>query len=72
MNVVMKNFIMYRYAEMALMLLGLLLFFLLPNQTLWKGIGIGLFMQASLMLSLDYFAEKRGAEYLQRITTLSQ
>jgi len=72
MNVVMKNFVIYRYVEITLMILGLILFFYFPSQTFWKGLGIGLFIQASLMLSLDYFAEKRGTEYLKHVTTLTE
>lgn len=72
MNVVMKNFVFYRYVEFALMLCGLILFFVSPSQTIWKGLGIGLFIQASLLLSLDFFAEKRGTEYLKQLTTLSK
>lgn len=70
MEVVMKNFIIYRYLEIVLIILGLSLFVFFPIQTFWKGIGIGLFIQASLMLSLDYFAEKRGKDYLKQLTTL--
>ena len=35
-----------------------------------KGIGIGLFIQAALMLSLDFFAEKRGHEYLNYLINI--
>jgi hypothetical protein len=72
MNVVMKNFVVYRHVEIALMVLGLLFFCYFPNHTFWKGLGIGLFIQASLMLSLDYFAEKRGTDYLKQLTTLTK
>jgi hypothetical protein len=71
MEVVMKNFVIYRYIEMALIVLGLFLFFYFQSGNFWKGIGIGLCIQASLMLSLDYFAEKRGAEYLQNLFSLN-
>ncbi|MEO8236291.1 MAG: hypothetical protein ABI549_12805 [Flavobacterium sp.] len=33
MNVVMKNFVIYRYVEIALMLCGLILFLVFPSQT---------------------------------------
>jgi len=72
MNVVMNNFVVYRYVELGLLMLGLILFFYFPIRTFWKGIGIGLFVQVILMLSLDYFAEKRGIEYLQQLTTLDK
>jgi len=65
MKVVMKNFIIYSYVEIALAIIGLTLFFLFAKLPFFKGIGLGLIMQASLMLTLAYFAEKRGAEYLK-------
>ncbi|OAQ38951.1 hypothetical protein A5893_13010 [Pedobacter psychrophilus] len=70
MELVMKNFVVYRYVEIALMLLGLILYFYFPSISFWKGIGLGLFMQAGFMLLLDFFAEKRGKEYLQHLTIL--
>ncbi len=72
MKIVMKNFVIYRYVEMALTILGLILFFFFPSQTFWKGVGVGLFIQSILMLSFDYFAEKRGTEYLQYLTTINK
>jgi len=64
MQVVMKNFLTYRYVEIALILVGLLLMFGPLSGDVWRGAGIGLFIQASLMLALDFFAERRGGEYL--------
>jgi hypothetical protein len=29
-----------------------------------KGIGLGLFIKASIVLTLDFFAERQGIEYL--------
>jgi hypothetical protein len=72
MEVVMKNFVIYRYVEIALLLLGIFLFLFFPNQSFWKGVGLGLFIQAGLMLTLDYFAEKRGFEYQRFIKELAQ
>lgn len=72
MKEVMKNFVIYRYVEIIVIILGLILFFYFPIHTFWRGIGIGLFIQVSLMLSLDYFAEKRGAKYLEYLTTLEK
>jgi hypothetical protein len=71
MEVVMKNFVVYRYVEIALMLAGILLYLFFPKQSFWKGIGLGLLIQAGLMLTLDYFAEKRGTEYQQYLKTLN-
>jgi hypothetical protein len=64
MNIVMKNFVIYRWIEIFLMSLGLVFFFYFSSQSLMEGIGSGLFIQSALMLFLDYFAEKRGFEYL--------
>jgi multidrug transporter EmrE-like cation transporter len=64
MKTVMKNFVLYRWIEIALIVIGLLMFLFLEPQTLAKGIGLGLFIQSSFMLLLDYFAESRGKTYL--------
>ncbi len=68
MKVVMKNFIVYRYVEIGLLIFGLLAMFYFGNNLFLKGIGIGLFSQSALMLSLDFFAERRGADYIALLT----
>jgi hypothetical protein len=65
MEKVMKNFVIFRYVEICLILLGIILMYSSLNDTLWRGIGLGLFMQASIVLSLDFFAERRGHIYLE-------
>lgn len=68
METVMKNFILYRYTEITLAIIGMGLFFFFRNhesQVFWKGLGLSLFMMALIALSADYFAEKRGAVYLK-------
>lgn len=65
MNTVMKNFVIYRYIEIGLIIAGLLLYFIINKDELLKGIGFGLAIQSLLMLVLDLFAEKRGADYLE-------
>ncbi len=70
MEVVMKNFIVYRYVEIALAILGIALFFYFNNnqaQSFWKGVGIALAIMALLALTADYFAEKRGDIYLTQL-----
>lgn len=67
MEKVMANFTLYRYAEIALLLLGVGLFVYFRNnngQLFWKGMGVGLAMMALLAFTVDYFAAKRGEEYL--------
>jgi drug/metabolite transporter (DMT)-like permease len=71
MEVVMKNFILYRYTEIALALIGLFLLFYFRNQAaqqFWSGLGMGLFCMALLALGADYFAEKRGHIYMKGLT----
>jgi hypothetical protein len=60
----MQKFVLYRRVEISLLVLGLLFFFYFNPESLIKGLGIGLAIQSALMLFLDYFAEKRGFEYL--------
>ena len=70
MEKVMKNFVYYRYFEISMILLGVVLMFSLSNYGFWKGFGLGLFIQCAVLLSLDFFAEKRGHNYLQHIQTI--
>ena len=76
METVMKNFVTYRYVEIGLAILGIIFYFTLSTQTfttsLLKGLGLGLAIQAILMLSLDFFAEKRGHEYLDTLIQLEK
>jgi hypothetical protein len=71
MNKVMKNFVLYRYVEITLIFIGALLFFTSANTNFWRGLGLGLFLQASLVLTLDYFAERRGFNYLNYLNSFS-
>lgn len=70
MDVVMKNFVVYRWVEIALAFLGLLLYFFFNQNDMIKGIGVGLSVQSLLMLLLDFFAEKRGHTYLHFLKEL--
>jgi hypothetical protein len=72
MEGVMKNFVRYRYFEIAMMTLGVLLMFGLSHYTFWKGLGLGLFMQCAILLSLDFFAEKRGYAYIETLQRINQ
>ena len=70
MQTVMKNFIIYRYAEIALALAGIALFICFRNnesRLFWKGLGLTLAIQALLMLGADYFAEQRGKLYVKNL-----
>lgn len=65
MDKVLSNFVIYRYVEIALIVLGIVLMYSSMNDTFWRGIGLGLFIQASIVLSLDFFAERRGHIYMK-------
>ena len=70
MEVVMKNFVLYRYVEIALALLGIALLFYFNSkeaQLFWKGLGMALAIMALLALTADYFAETRGNIYLTQL-----
>lgn len=70
MEKVMKNFVIYRWVEIALILAGVILIFLFrsnPDRSLLFGLGIMLAIQASIMLGADSFAEKRGDLYKKEL-----
>jgi hypothetical protein len=70
MDVVVKNFKIYKWIEIALLAAGIALAFALRGKDLWYAVGLGLIIQSSLMLVLDLFAEKRAGDYLRFITGL--
>ena len=70
MNKVMSNFILYRWIEIALIVVGIVLYFVFQTSSIYKGIGLGLIIQSSFMLILDYFAENRGKIYLEYLKSL--
>lgn len=72
MGTVMKNFVLYRWIEVGLIVIGLGLFFIFPAASFWKGFGLGLAVQAAFMLLLDYFAERRGEVYLKYLQQLAK
>lgn len=69
MHAVMKNFELYKYIELALILIGIVCFLFIKNNLI-QGIGLGLIIQSSIMLLLDFAAETRGATYLQFLQNL--
>lgn len=69
MQKVMTQFKLYRYIEMGLIVLGLILFLIASPTGFWKGVGLGIIIQAGLMLLADSFAENRGQHYLEFLKT---
>lgn len=73
MKTVMKNFVIFRWVEIAFILTGLALIFLFrsnPDKSFWYGFGIALAIQAVIMLGADYFAEKRGKVYVKELNSI--
>lgn len=65
MQIVIDNFVIYRYIEIVLLFIGLLITIFLREKQNWHATGLGLTAQSGIMLALDYFAEARAAEYMQ-------
>jgi hypothetical protein len=73
MEVVNKNFVVYRNTEIALAVLGITLFFLFRgniDKQFWLGLGWALAIEAIVSLSADFFAERRANLYTQQILQL--
>jgi hypothetical protein len=70
MEVVMRGFALYKLIELALFAVGVGLTYAFRNRDTLYAVGVGLVLQASLMLVADLFAEKRGDEYLQQVRAL--
>ena len=75
MEKVNENFVLYRWIEIALILGGLVLIFIYKSNTeksFWYGLGVGLAIQAALMLGADYFAEARAKIYTKGLQEFIQ
>ncbi len=70
MEGVMQNFVIFRYTEITLIILGIILMYGFRQNFLLNGIGLGLFIQSGIVLVLDFFAERRGEVYLTYLRTL--
>lgn len=71
MEIVMKNFRNFRYIEIILIITGIILMYIGLATPFWTGIGLGLFIQAGIVLCLDFFAESRGKVYLDYLKSLT-
>ena len=69
MQRVMKSFLLYRWIEIILAVAGMAMIFLGRNVAM-QSAGVALSIQSLLMLALDYFAERRGAGYLDALHQL--
>ncbi len=71
MELVMKNFLIFSWVEIALIAVGVILFLFFESKSFGNGIGIGLVIQSSIMLVLDHLAEKRGKVYINYLMSLA-
>lgn len=67
METVMKNFSIYKTIEMLLLIMGVGMIAFFQRHDVAAGIGVGLVLQAAFTLTLDIFAEARGADYLSAV-----
>ena len=70
LKIVMKNFVIYRYTEMFLLLVGagLYIYFIKDfKNDFWRGFGLALAVMALLVLAAGFFAEKTGKVYMKGI-----
>ncbi|MEO6229968.1 MAG: hypothetical protein ABJB11_02280 [Ferruginibacter sp.] len=70
MHTVKNNFIIYRYAEIALLFIGAGMFFYykgIPEKRFLTGIGLALAIEATITLSADFIAEKRANNYTRQL-----
>jgi multidrug transporter EmrE-like cation transporter len=67
MQAVMNNFTIYRRIEIFLFILGILIYTLVPDRLLWRGIGTGLSLQSAFMWVFDFIAARRAQAYLESL-----
>lgn len=69
MKVVNDNFVIYRWTELSLLGAGVATAGVgrALDKEFVTGLGVGLAFQSAVMLTLDYFAEKRGREYADQV-----
>ena len=70
MEKVQQNFAIYKYAELALLIAGIILIILYrtnADKSFWYGLGIALAIQSIICLSADIVAAKRGEVYLKEL-----
>jgi hypothetical protein len=67
MKTVIANFELYRRIQIGLLALGMALVVLLRNREFGFAFGLGLVLQAALLLALDHFAAARAHDYLRAV-----
>ena len=70
MRRVQRRFVLYKRVEVALLALGLAFASIESYGRTLYAVGLGLILEAGLMLALDLRAERRGHRYLQAVKSL--
>jgi len=63
MQQVNRNFDMYKLVEIAFIVVGTGLIFFRQHHDFWLGLGLGMLLQGTVMLTADIFAERRADAY---------
>lgn len=73
MEAIADRFVAYRWAEIGALAVGagLITYGTLEKKRTFTGVGIGLAAEAALLLGLDYFAERRTHDYLDKLNAFS-
>ena len=72
---VIRNFDLFRWTGLTLCFVGigmLLASLIAPEAAFWTGLGLGLFLQSAILLTLDILAKKRAGKYYAWIEDLKQ
>jgi hypothetical protein len=67
MKTVIAKFEHYRHVQLGLLALGMALVVLLRNREFGFALGLGLVLQAALLLALDHFAASRAHDYFNAV-----
>jgi hypothetical protein len=66
-----RSFAVLEVVEVALLGIGLMLAWLLPRPGTWSSVGMGLALQAAVLLVFDHFAAERAAAYTRWLQSLA-
>jgi hypothetical protein len=67
MRTVIADLQHYRSLELGLLALGMVIVVLLRNRAFWFAFGLGLVLQAALLLALDHVAQARARAYFEAL-----
>lgn len=71
MRTINRNFRIIKVAEVAFIVFGLLLAVFLPHPSTWAAVGLGLLVEAAVLLTFDAFAHQRALVYTKWLQGLA-